>query len=340
MRALLPPPKRQLPIMVQYEPEFLLQKKARKLFPRSEHNPILTAADWPYPCNSVFNPAAIQLNTDETLLLVRVEDLRGFSHLTVARSANGETDWTIDPTPSLLPDPVNRPEELWGLEDPRAVWVEELGTYVVTYTAFSEDGPLVAMAQTTDFTDFQCQGPVTPPEDKNAALFPRRIDGHWILLHRPASAHAAKRPHIWASRSKDLEYWSEPRPLLPARNGGWWDHTRIGLAAPPLETDEGWLLFYHGVRDTVAGGIYRVGLALLDLEDPFRVIRRSGPWIMGPSASYEREGDVPNVVFPCGVIYDADTDRLRLYYGAADTCVALATCQLSELLLWLKEHEG
>jgi predicted GH43/DUF377 family glycosyl hydrolase len=326
--------------MVQYEPELRLQREVGELFRRSEHNPILTAAQWPYPCNSVFNPAAVELETGETLLLVRVEDLRGFSHLTAARSADGVTGWRIDEAPTLLPDPLTRPEELWGLEDPRAVWVEELGTYVVTYTAFSEDGPLVAMAQTTDFVDFRCQGPVMPPEDKNAALFPRRIGGQWLLLHRPASAHAVKRPHIWASRSNDLEYWSEPRPLLAARDGGWWDHTRIGLAAPPIETPEGWLLFYHGVRDTVAGSIYRVGLALLDLEDPFRVIRRSGPWLLSPTALYEREGDVPNVVFPCGVIYDAESDRLRLYYGAADTCVALATCSLSDLLLWLKEHEA
>lgn len=326
--------------MVQYEPELRLQREVGELFHRSEHNPILTAADWPYPCNSVFNPAAVQLGSGETLLLVRVEDLRGFSHLTSARSADGVTNWEIDDHPTLLPDPLHRPEELWGLEDPRAVWVDELSAFVVTYTAFSEDGPLVAMARTTDFRRFDCQGPVMPPEDKNAALFPRRIGGQWLLLHRPASAHAAKRPHIWASRSKDLEYWSEPRPLLGAREGGWWDHTRIGLAAPPLDTPEGWLLFYHGVRQTVAGSIYRVGLALLDRDDPFRVIRRSGPWLMSPTATYEREGDVPNVVFPCGLIYDEESDLLRLYYGAADTCVALATCTQSDLLLWLKEHEA
>lgn len=323
-----------------YPADFPLQERVDELFHRFDQNPILTADEWPYPCNSVFNPAAVKRSSGETLLLVRVEDLRGFSHLTTARSPNGFTDWQIDPRPTLLPDPKERPEELWGIEDPRAVWVEELGSYVVTYTAFSQDGPLVAMAQTKDFRTFHCQGPVMPPEDKNAALFPRRINDQWLLLHRPASAHAAKRPHIWASRSKDLEYWSDPRPLLGARDGGWWDHTRIGIAGPPLETPEGWLLFYHGVRATVAGSIYRVGLVLLDLEDPFRVIRRSGPWLLSPSAPYERAGDVPNVVFPCGVIYDADLDRLRLYYGAADTCVAVATCSLSDLLQWLKDHEA
>jgi predicted GH43/DUF377 family glycosyl hydrolase len=118
--------------MVQYEPELRLQREVGELFRRSEHNPILTAAQWPYPCNSVFNPAAVELETGETLLLVRVEDLRGFSHLTAARSADGVTGWRIDEAPTLLPDPLTRPEELWGLEDPRAVWVEELGTYVVT----------------------------------------------------------------------------------------------------------------------------------------------------------------------------------------------------------------
>lgn len=325
--------------MAQSKPDFHIHKEVTELFERSEHNPILTSAQWPYPCNSVFNPAAVELDTGETLLLVRVEDRQGFSHLTAARSADGITDWEIDKEPTLLADPVNRPEELWGLEDPRAVWVEELDTHIVTYTAFSEDGPLVALARTKDFKVFDCQGPVMPPEDKNAALFPNRINDQWLLLHRPAAASAAKRPHIWASRSQDLEYWSEPRPLLSARDGGWWDHTRIGIASPPLKTSEGWLLFYHGVRKTVSGSLYRVGVVLLDLDNPFNVIRRAGPWVFGPLAPYERVGDVPNVVFPCGAIYDEDIDRIRLYYGAADTYVGVATCSLSDLLLWLKEHE-
>ena len=125
--------------------------------------------------------------------------------------------------------------------------------------------------------------------------------------------------------------------MLAARPGGWWDSARVGVGAPPLETEAGWLLVYHGVRQTVAGALYRVGLALLDLEDPTRVTHRCGEWVLGPAESYELVGDVPGVVFPCGLIHDADTDELRLYYGAADTVVALATATLSDVLAFVRE---
>ena len=304
-----------------------------ELFRRYEGNPILTADDWPYPCNTVFNPAAVRLDTGETLLLVRVEDHRGVSHLTVARSPNGLTDWTIDPEPTLVPDPERWPEETWGIEDPRIVWLEEMGCYAVTYTAFSEEGPAIALALTEDFRTFERRGLLMPPEDKNGVLFPRKIGGYWVLLHRTSSMRRETHPAIWLSRSPDLRHWSGPRVVLRPRPGIWWDHVRIGAGPPPIETPEGWLLIYHGVRTTVAGDIYRVGMALLDLENPARIIRRAPGWILGPRAPYERIGDVPNVVFPCGYVLDGDT--LRLYYGAADTCVAVAEARLSELLDWL-----
>ena len=116
------------------------------------------------------------------------------------------------------------------------------------------------------------------------------------------------------------------------REGGWWDSARIGIGPPPLETEHGWLLVYHGVKQTVAGDIYRIGLALLDLDEPTRVLRRLPGWIMAPLASYERIGDVPNVVFPCGLLHDTASDEIRLYYGAADSSICLATARLAELL--------
>lgn len=306
---------------------------------RYEGNPILTADTWSYPCNSVFNPAAVQLDGGKTVLLARVEDRRGLSHLTVARSADGYTGWSVDATPTLTIDPEYHEEERWGLEDPRAVWIEERGAYAVTYTAYSEDGPLVALAFTEDFRSFQRCGALMPPDDKNAALFPRKFGDRWALLHRPTAGRQPEmHPHIWISFSPDLQHWTQPRTLLRARPGGWWDHERIGIASPPIKTDEGWLLFYHGVRTTVSGDIYRVGLALLDLDDPFQLIRRSEPWLLGPQEPYERVGDVANVVFPCGHVLEAESGTLRLYYGAADTCIAVATAQISDLLDWLREN--
>ena len=126
--------------------------------------------------------------------------------------------------------------------------------------------------------------------------------------------------------------------MLAARPGGWWDSARIGIGPPPIETPEGWLMIYHGVRETVAGALYRAGLALLDLDEPTRVLRRCAEWVLGPREDYELMGDVPGVVFPCGLIHDPHTDELRLYYGAADSFIALATASMSEVLAFLMEH--
>jgi predicted GH43/DUF377 family glycosyl hydrolase len=308
----------------------------RELFRREPQNPILSAADWPYAANTVFNPGATRLANGDTLLLARVEDRRGLSHFTAARSADGVTGWRVDPHPTMSALPEQYPEELWGIEDPRIVWLEELRCYAITYTAYSHSGPLVALALTEDFVTFDRRGPIMPPEDKDAALFPRRFDGRWALIHRPMPTVAGAKANMWLSFSSDLHNWGDHCEMLEAREGAWWDAGKIGLSPPPLETPEGWLVIYHGVRHTPAGLIYRFGLALFDLEDPRVLIRRGEEWIFGPSEPYEMTGDVPNVVFPCGLVHDRDRDELRLYYGAADTSIALATAKLSDLLDWLR----
>jgi len=302
------------------------ERKAHDLFKRYEGNPILSPQDWPYPANAVFNPAAAQVD-GQTLLLARVEDMRGFSHLTVARSPNGFTDWQIDPDPTLTADP-NSQEERWGLEDPRIVWLEEQKQFAVTYVSFSEGGPVVSLAITKNFRTFARLGALLPPEDKDACLFPRRFDGRFALIHRPIVRGEA---HIWMSFSPDLKHWGDHRPLIMTRTA-YWDCHRVGLACQPIETPEGWLLFYHGVRNTTAGAIYRVGLALLDLNSPWKVLRRSDEWVLGPSADYERIGDVSDVVFPTGATVQKKTDQVHLYYGAADSTVAVASARLSECI--------
>ncbi|HWR40680.1 MAG TPA: glycosidase [Patescibacteria group bacterium] len=308
----------------------------QELFTRHQGNPILTVKDWPYPAHVVFNPAATSFQ-GKTLLLVRVEDRRGFSHLTRAVSADGVTNWEIDGSPTLEADPENYPEELWGIEDPRIIRVDELNKWVVTYTAYSRGGPLVSMALTDNFVNFERLGPVMPPEDKDAALFPRRINGKWALIHRPIAANYVPGAHIWLSYSDDLVHWGDRRVLMHARRGGWWDGGKIGLATPPLETAKGWLLFYHGVRQTASGSIYRMGLALLDLDDPLKVTNRSEEWVFGPVEPYEREGDVDDVVFPCGCIVDEKTGLLKMYYGAADSCIGMATASLNDLVEYIQK---
>jgi len=300
------------------------------LFRRHAGNPILTAADWPTPVNAVFNPAAAVVG-EETVLLARVEDRRGVSQLGVARSTNGISGWTVAPEPLLAPSDGIESEQ-WGFEDARTVWVQELDRWVITCTAYGPSGPAVYLATTEDFSSVERLGIIRQPEDKNAALLPERVDGKWILFHRPMTAYGGSRGEIALSRSDDLLSWSAPEQVLQPRHGAWWDSLRIGIGPPPLRTDHGWLVIYHGVKETVAGRLYRVGLALTALEDPARVLHRADEWVLSPSASYERAGDVPNAVFPCGLVHDSRSGEVRLYYGAADTTVCVATARLDDLL--------
>jgi predicted GH43/DUF377 family glycosyl hydrolase len=307
-----------------------------ELFNRDPDNPILTAIDWPYAVNSVFNPGATLLPDGTTLLLCRVEDRRGHSHLTVARSVNGIDNWQIDSRPTFPADPVNFPEELWGIEDPRITYVEELKKYAVVYTAYTRDGPGVSLALTEDFSQFERLGVIMAPEDKDAALLPHRIDGQWALIHRPVSA---PRAHMWISFSENLCHWGGHKLMLEARRGAWWDANKIGLSPPPILTPKGWLVIYHGVRQTAAGAIYRLGLALFDLVRPEVCLKRGDEWIFGPEETYERRGDVDNVVFPCGTTVAPDGDTVRLYYGAADTSIAMATGSIQAMLLALEQTD-
>lgn len=311
------------------------QNKHETLFHRHPKNPILTAAEWPYPINTVFNAGATVLPDGQTLLLCRIEDRRGHSHLCAARSHNGVDGWEIDPEPTMMPDPDNFPEELWGIEDPRITFMPELGKYAVVYTAFSHGGPGVSLALTEDFKKFERFGSIMSPEDKDAALLPHRIGDYWAIVHRPVGCFGA---HIWLSFSPDLRHWGSHRMILQARRGAWWDANKIGLSPPPIETPEGWLFIYHGVRKTASGSLYRLGLALFDLQTPEHPILRGDSWIFGPEEPYERYGDVDNVVFPCGYTIRPDGDTIHLYYGGADTCIALATGSIKELLKWLKTH--
>jgi predicted GH43/DUF377 family glycosyl hydrolase len=263
-----------------------------------------------------------------------VEDRRGLSHLTAARSPNGVDGWVIDPQPTLPADPEHYPEELWGVEDPRITYVPELDQYMIAYTAFSRGGAGVALASTEDFVHFERYGMIMQPEDKDACLLPKRINGRWALIHRPAGMMAA---HMWISYSNDFVTWGAHKLMLEARLGGWWDATKIGLSCPPIETARGWLTIYHGVKRNAAGAIYRLGLALFDLENPEQCVARGDDWIFSPEESYERRGDVDNVVFPCGYTLGPDGDTVRLYYGAADTSIALASGSLKAMLAWLDE---
>ena len=286
----------------------------------------------PYLCQAVFNPGATMVG-DETLLLLRVEDLEGKSHLTVARSDDGEMNWSIESEPLLSPNDNACPYEEYGCEDPRITYLEDLKKWVIAYTAYSRFGAGVALAMTEDFKKVERLGLVLAPSNKDAAVFPRKIKGCYWMLQRP---EAGSMQHVWVTESTDLVHWGRPWCVLMERGGPMWDGYKVGANTPPIETEEGWLILYHGVKQFASGPTYRVGVALLDLEDPKRMIARLPYWVLGPHAHYEATGAVPNVVFPCG--HTQVGDEIRVYYGAADTSVCLGSASMSELLDALRKY--
>lgn len=309
-----------------------MRKQGRELFRRYESNPIITFRDMPYHCNTVFNPGAARVG-DDVLLLLRVEDMEGRSHLTVARSRDGVGEWRIEDEPLICPENGESvPYELFGCEDPRLTWLDDLGKWAIAYTGYSPFGPGVALATTQDFKSVERHGLILAPNNKDAAIFPRKIDGKYWMLHRP-SAGAIE--HMWLGESYDLLHWGRPWCIIMERGGPWWDGYRVGANTVPIETEKGWLILYHGVKQFPGGPTYRMGAALLDLNDPRKLLARLPYWILGPHEPYEMMGEVPNVIFSAGHVLDGD--EIKLYYGAADNGVCLAFGSLSEIVGALEE---
>ncbi|MEQ8846599.1 glycoside hydrolase family 130 protein [Botrimarina sp.] len=255
----------------------------------------------------------------------RLVRLTSVSHLRVLRrSEENASGWTAGPV--LLPE---SPSEEYGLEDPRITEIE--GRYWITYVAVSRHGAATGLASTSDFVTFERHGVIFPPENKDVVLFPRKVQGRYVALHRPTTKTEFCRPEIWLSRSPDLRHWGDHEPLF--RGLAEWESDRIGAGAPPVELDEGWLVVYHGCGASpgLGGvGVYCAGAVLLDRDDPARLLKRGGAPIMRPVADYERRGFVPNVVFPTGLIDRGPT--LTAYYGAADTAVGSAEFSSATLL--------
>jgi predicted GH43/DUF377 family glycosyl hydrolase len=297
------------------------------LFRRSRRNPILTADDVPASAQAVFNPGVTEQD-GQVVLLLRVENAAGYSSIHVARSDDGVSGWRIEPEPLLGYGQPDLRYEQWGCEDPRAIWLEEERCWYVTYTAYSRAGTAVGLAKTTDLARVERVGLIFAPSNKDAALFPRRLAGRWAALHRPDAGGGIE--NIWIAFSNDLLYWGEPHCVLEEGSGPAWDAVSVGTGPPPVETNLGWLLLYHGVKRYGGRRVYRVGAALLDRRSPHKVLARPGRCIFQPAAPYELSGQMPNVVFPTGTLLRGD--ELWMYYGAADTCVCLATASLRDLL--------
>ncbi len=302
------------------------RKFSRDLLHRWEGNPALTVEDVPFRANTVFNGTPMVTADGDVMLLLRVEGQQGYSLFALARSSDG-LHFEVDPRPVMMPahEGPYAPYESKGIEDPRATYLEN--TWYILYTAAGSWGPRVTLARTEDFESYERLGLVSEPGNKDGVLFPRRINGRYARLDRPIGRG---RGSIWVSYSPDLVNWGEGEVVMTPR-GGFWDDYRIGASVPPIETPEGWLEIYHGVKMTSAGPIYKIGTALLDLEDPSKVIKRSDAPILSPREDYERIGDIFNVCFACGAVID-EKGRMKVYYGAADTSICVATSTLEEIM--------
>ncbi|GAB2701452.1 glycoside hydrolase family 130 protein [Paenibacillus thermoaerophilus] len=251
--------------------------------------------------------------------------LTSISHLRVARSRDGRR-FTIDDRPGLRPE--GRMER-WGIEDPRITLID--GRYYVAYSAVSDLGVAVGLASTSDFAEFRREGLILAPTNKDVVLFPERIGGHYYMLHRPVPDGIGS-PDMWIARSPDLLHWGDHRFLMGTREG-LWDNARIGAGCVPIKTDDGWLVLYHGADRRHR---YCMGAALLDLDDPSRVIARLDEPLMEPEAEYETSGFFRHVVFACGAIREGD--RIVMYYGASDDKMARATIDMRLLMKRLKTN--
>jgi len=293
---------------------------------RYEGNPILTKDDIAYSVQTVHNAGVTKFD-GWYIMLFRSHLDTGRSIIGIARSEDG-LHFEAGPEPFMVPskEPLFAEYEAFGIEDPRITHLE--GAYYVTYSAYSRHGVRIGLAKTHDFESVERVALITQADYRNTVLFPERIDGRYVKLDRP---HSDISPwSIWISYSPDLRHWGDSR-LIMKPVPYHWDETKIGPGAPPIRTDKGWLSIYHGVFPTMAGHVYRLGVALLKLDDPAEILGVGDRWILQPEDPWEITGYVPNVVFTCGAVPEED-GTLKLYWGAADKVMCAGTAVIDELV--------
>ncbi|MDP3179318.1 MAG: glycoside hydrolase family 130 protein [Spirochaetaceae bacterium] len=278
-------------------------------------------------CARVFNSAVVPFGGAYAGVF-RADHRNGRAHLHAGFSDDG-LSWRIEDGEIGWKDEEGRDFQPGYAYDPRVARIE--GRHYVTWCCdFS--GAALALGVTDDFRSFTRLENPSCPYNRNGVLFPRKVGGMYLLLSRPSDSAHTPFGDIFLSESPDLVHWGRHRKVMSRGTSGWWQGTKIGAGPVPIETTEGWLLFYHGVSGTCNGFVYSFGAALLDLDRPSRVIYRTRDYLLTPQEPYETTGFVPNVAFPCATLHDASTGRIAIYYGAADTCVALAYCRVDEVL--------
>lgn len=306
----------------------MTQRRIMGMVKRHPANPIVKPSDMPLDCFAVYNGGAVKTPDGRYVLLLRTEDATRKQWVYAARGNDG-VKFDIDPEPvKFVADDMDKYMKYAAdsFYDPRINVVE--GRYIVSYAAYTFNyGSRIALGETTDFKTVQHISFPHHVQNRNAVLFPRKFDGHYVMLHRPENAGNG---HLWISRSPDLRFWGDTE-VVQNKFTARWDSTKIGAGTPPVETSRGWLVLTHGVCGSCAGQFYSMGAILFDLENPYKVIGYSKSILLRPEELYETNGFVPNVVFPTGAIVKPD-GMVNIYYGAADNFECLAEAALEDLV--------
>lgn len=301
---------------------------------RYSKNPII---GWnPTPSTArIYNSAVVAFG-DGFAGVFRADHTTGTSALHAGFSPDG-VRWDISDEPIAWVDESGDPYQPSSAYDPR---VAKIGDRYYVCWCVDFGGAALGLGYTEDFRTFvRLENPVTP-FNRNGVLFPRKIDGTYRLLTRPSDSGHTPFGDIFISESPDLTFWGKHRRVMTSIKSTWWQAMKIGAGPVPIETSEGWLLFYHGVSATANGMVYSIGAALLDLEQPAKVLYRTRSYLLTPELDYETVGFVPNVCFPCATLCDAATGRIAIYYGAADTYSAIAFGYVDEIVARVKSDSA
>lgn len=299
---------------------------------RYSQNPIITREAVPHTGNSIFNSAAVAYE-GKFAGVFRVDNRRRQMLLHSGRSEDG-LNWNIaqEPIQWIKDDPeTDYPDYCY---DPRVIFMEDR-YWIVWCNGFH--GPSIGIGYTFDFKEFHLVENALMPHNRNGVLFPRKINDTYMLMSRPSDNGHTPFGEIFISQSPDMIHWGKHRWVMKGREG--WEGLKIGGGPAPIETSEGWLMFHHGVLLSCNGYVYSFGATILDLEKPWIVKHRCRPYLISPQMPYECVGDVPNVTFPCAAIADADTGRITIYYGCADTVTGLCFTQVEELYDYILKNE-
>ncbi|MDS0524821.1 glycoside hydrolase family 130 protein [Clostridium sp. SHJSY1] len=281
----------------------------------------------------IFNSAVVPYE-DGFIGVFRADHKHGKPQLHLGKSKDGLA-WDIEDEEIHWKDEEGKDYQPNYSYDPRLVKIDDT-FYIIWCADFG--GAALGLGMTKDFKKFtRLENPFIP-FNRNGVLFPRKIGDKYLLLSRPSDSGHTPFGDIFISESPDLVYWGKHRRVMSKGGSGWWQGTKIGGGAIPIETSEGWLLFYHGVSGTCNGFVYSIGAAILDIDNPSKVLYRTRDYLLTPEKDYETTGFVPNVAFPCATLQDAATGKIAIYYGAADTYVSVAYSEVDELVRYIKSN--